>query len=301
MAKERLDARAFAVLFTLTLLWGLNYVAVKISNTGLSPVFTTALRSCIASACGLLLCLSIGQTVFHRGMLLLHGLVVGMLFGCEFVCLYLGLLYTDASRAVILVYLSPFFVAILAHLFLKERLTLAKSIGLFLAFSGLWFIFAGRPVTYTRKMLIGDMLEVAAAVLWALTTVYIKRFLAERVHPINTFIYQLFFSIPVMLLFSCALEPRWVTNLSGPVIASVLFQSVVVAFLSYLAWFRLIHTYPVAQLSSFTFLTPVFGVVFGMILLKEEASPWLFLSLALVSMGIYTTNATRPFSFLRRT
>lgn len=300
VSSDRLDARGLSVLLILTILWGLNYVAVKVSNEGLSPVFTTFIRSCIASCCGILLCLVLRQSIFHRGILFLHGLMVGVLFGCEFVCLYLGLLYTDASRAVILVYLSPFVVAVLAHIWLKERLTVTKVAGLVLAFLGLWLVFAGRPRTYTARMLIGDVLEIAAAVLWGLTTVYIKRFLAEVVHPINTFIYQLLFSIPIMFAFAWMLEPRWVTHLSALVVGSVLFQSVVVAFLSYLAWFKLIHTYPVARLSSFTFLTPIFGVLFGVVLLGEEANFWLLLSLLFVCTGIYLINATSPLSFLRR-
>lgn len=297
--KDYIDRRAFLTLLVLTLLWGLNYIAVKISNEGLSPVFTTFLRSSIASFCGILYCLFLKKTLFHRNILLLHGLAVGILFGVEFVCLYLGLLYTDASRAVILVYLSPFVVSIGAHIFLKEKLTFYKFLGLILAFFGLYLVFAGKPKTYSEKMLLGDLLEIAAAIFWGATTIYIKKYLAEKVHPINTFLYQLVFSIPIMFVFAVFLEKSWIKDLNGLVLTSLLFQSIIVAFASYFLWFKLIHNYPVGRLSSFTFLTPVFGVIFGVLFLKERASLALFFSLFLVSLGIYCTNAEAPFSFLR--
>lgn len=93
MTKDHIDARGFAAILILTILWGLNYAAIKLSNTGLSPIFTAFLRSIIASACGIIYCLIIKQKLFHRGILLFHGVVIGLLFGLEFVCLYLGMLY----------------------------------------------------------------------------------------------------------------------------------------------------------------------------------------------------------------
>lgn len=290
MTKNHIDARGFAAILILTILWGLNYAAIKFSNTGLSPIFTAFLRSIIASACGIIYCLIIKQQLFHKGILLFHGVVIGLLFGLEFVCLYLGMLYTDAARSVILIYLSPFVVAIGAHLFLKERLDLIKTIGLILAFSGVYLVFQGKPSVYNRLMLLGDILEIAAAVLWGATTLYIKKYLAQKVHPINTFLYQLVFSIPVILLCAYFLEDQWVRSFSCPVVLSLVYQSVIVAFASYLVWFQLIHVYPVGKLSAFTFLTPVFGVFSGVFILKEELTFGLVSGLILVCIGIYCIN-----------
>jgi drug/metabolite transporter (DMT)-like permease len=290
MTKERIDLTGFITILTLTILWGVNYSAIKVSNAGLSPVFTTFLRSVIAAGLGIVYCLAIRQPIFHRGPLLWHGVVVGMLFGAEFVCIYLGLLHTNAARAVIFVYLSPFFVAIGAHFLLKERLDTLKIAGLCLAFFGVYLVFKGKPVAYSRLMLFGDALEIMAAILWGATTIYIKRYLAERVHPVNTFIYQLAFSIPIILVFACLLEPVWVKDITLPVVSSLFFQSVIIAFASYLIWFKLIHTYPVAKLSIFTSLTPVFGVLFGVLFMKEQLTAGLLLGLILVCIGIYCTN-----------
>jgi drug/metabolite transporter (DMT)-like permease len=290
MTKDHIDARGFAAILVLTILWGLNYAAIKFTNTGLSPIFTAFLRSVIASVCGIIYCLIIRQQLFHRNILLFHGAIVGLLFGLEFVCLYLGMLYTDAARSVILIYLSPFVVAIGAHLFLKERLDLIKTIGLVLAFSGVYLVFHGKPSSYNRLMFLGDILAIIAAFLWGATTLYIKKYLAQKVHPINTFLYQLVFSTPIIFLCAWFLEDQWIRSFSGIVVLSLIYQSVIVAFASYLVWFQLIHIYPVGRLSAFTFLTPVFGVFSGVFFLKEELTFGLVSGLILVCIGIYCIN-----------
>ncbi len=290
MTKDHIDMKGFLVILVLTILWGLNYSAIKLSNTGLSPVFTTFLRSVIASSCGILYCIIIKQKLFHRGILLFHGVMVGVLFGLEFVLLYLGVLYTDSARAVIFIYLSPFVVAAGAHVFLKERLNLIKSLGLILAFLGIYFVFRGKPSTYNNMMLFGDLLTILAAILWGATTLYIKKFLAEKVHPINTFLYQLVFSIPIMFICALILEDTWIKHIDGYILSSLFYQSVVIAFASYFVWFKLIYKYPVAKLSAFTFLTPIFGVLFGVLFYKEQLTLWLVMGLILVCIGIYCAN-----------
>ena len=294
ISKDYLDLRAILTLIILTLLWGFNYTAVKFSNQGISPVFACALRSIIASMCGVIYCIRKGERLFHTDIMLFHGFMVGLLFGLEFACLYFGLLYTDAARASIFVYLSPFVVAIGAHFFLKgDRLTPLKILGLVLAFTGIFIVFSVRPHIAKPTMFIGDILEIMAALLWGATTIYIKRYMAGKVHPINTFLYQLVFSIPILLAVSLIIEPQWISKIDLTIATSLFYQSVIVAFLSYFVWFKLIHSYSASRLSAFTFLTPMFGVLFGVIFLNEEFTYFLMLGLSLVSLGIFFVNWKR--------
>ena len=288
--KDHLDLKGFLILLLLTLLWGCNYPAIKISNLGFSPIFNALLRSSIASVLGILYCVSIKEPLFHRDRRLFHGFVVGMLFGLEFVCIYLGMFYTDAARAIILVNTSPFIVALGAYLFLRERLGIFKIIGLALAFAGVYLVFQGKPRTWSSSMLFGDILELGAAVFWGATTVYIKKYLAGRVHPIHTFLYQLVFSIPIIFLCSYLLEEKWILNVEYAPVVALLYASIVVAFASYLTWFKLIHTYPVSQLAVFTFLSPFFGVASGVVILGEQLTAGLVFGLLFVSAGIYLAN-----------
>jgi drug/metabolite transporter (DMT)-like permease len=290
-SKEYLDLRAMVFLIILTLLWGFNYAAIKYSNQGVSPVFAATLRSIIASICGVIYCVKKGERLFHTDIILFHGFMVGLLFGLEFACIYFGMLYTDAARTALFIYLSPFVVAIGAHLFLKgDRLNFLKTSGLIIAFTGIFVVFGGRPNTAKPTMLIGDILEIMAAFLWGATTLYIKRFMAEKVHPINTFLYQLIFSIPILFIVSLILEPRWIYGIDPYIVASLFYQSVIVAFISYFIWFKLIHEYSVSRLSAFTFFTPIFGVLFGILFLNEELTVSLMVGLPLVSTGIFFVN-----------
>ena len=289
--KEFLDFKAILTLVILTLLWGLNYPAIKYSNQGISPIFASMLRSVIASIFGILYGLSKKEKLFHTDIMFFHGFMVGLLFGLEFACIYFGMLYTDAARSVVFVYLSPFVVAVGAHFFLKgDRLTFLKMLGLILAFTGVFIVFQGKPKEAKTTIWVGDVLEIMAGLLWGVTTLYIKKFLAEKIHPINTFLYQLFFSIPILFLVSLILEPRWIYRIDVYIVSSIIYQSIMVAFISYFIWFKLIHNYSVSRLSAFTFFTPIFGVLFGILFLNEEFTISLMVGLPLVSMGIFFVN-----------
>ena len=293
--KDHMDLAGVVAAIILTLLWGFNYAAIKYSNAGVAPVFACTIRSIVAAACGIIYCLVKREKLFHTDIMLLHGFLVGLLFGAEFACIYFGLLYTDAARAIIFVYLSPFVVALGAHFFLKgDRLTPLKTAGLLLAFVGMATVFYGKPRTAPRSMLLGDSLQIAAAFLWGATTVYIKKYMADKVHPVNTFLYQLVFSIPILFAVSCLLEPRWVYMVDALILGSLFYQTIIVAFMSYMVWFMLIHTYPVSVLSVFTFFAPVFGVLFGTLLLREEFTVSLMVGLPLVCLGIAFVNWRKP-------
>ena len=293
-SKDYLSFKAAAVVLILTILWGFNYTAIKFSNEGISPVFASALRSFIACLCGVVYCLHKKQRLFHTDRMLFHGFMAGLLFGLEFACIYFGLLYTDAARSVVFVYMSPFVVAAGAHVLLKgDRLSVLKTTGLILAFVGVVIVFQGRPASAKPSMLLGDVLQVLAAFLWGATTLYIKRYMAEKIHPINTFLYQLFFSIPILLAVSFILEPQWIKTITFTVVVSLFYQSVIVAFATYFIWFKLIHAYSVSRLSAFTFFTPIFGVLFGILFLGEEFTFSLMIGLPLVCMGILFVNWRR--------
>ena len=202
-SKDYLNLKAILAILILTLLWGFNYSAIKYSNEGISPVFASALRSLIASICGAIYCLRKGEKLFHTDIRLFHGIVVGLLFGLEFACIYFGMLYTDSARSVVFVYLSPFVVAVGAHFFLKgDRLTPLQTFGLLTAFVGILFVFYGKPKTAKPNMLIGDLLEITAGILWGATTLYIKRFMAGKDETIHSFFYNVFFFLPILFRVS---------------------------------------------------------------------------------------------------
>ena len=289
-AQLRWQPIAFLLLVALT--GGANWAIVKMAFGELEPLFMAGLRSLVASACLFIWMWIKGITIFPSTRVLLHGIVVGLLFGSQFGLTYVGLTYTLASRTYVLIYTAPFFVALGAHFFLKgDRLNPWKGAGLVLAFAGVLALFRNDLASPSLSALPGDLMALASGVIWAATTLYIKKYLAYQIAPFQTLFYQVFFSAPPLLIMSVLLEDLTFSNLSMFGAFSVFYQSIIVAFLTYLLWFDLIHRYPVSLLHAFSFFTPVFGVFLsGALILGEVISPTLMVSLSLVSVGMVLVN-----------
>jgi drug/metabolite transporter (DMT)-like permease len=273
-------------------LWGANVVSIRISNQGIPPILAAAVRSAVAAGLLFLYAAKKGQAVsFPRGERR-HGVVIGFLFALDFLFLYWGIAFTTASRSIIFLYTHPFLVAVGAHFLLKgDRLTLLKSTGLVLAFCGLLAVFAARSDDLPSGYWIGDLMEVAAAVFWAATTLYIKKMAQSRsVTHYQTLHAQLFYSIPVLALGSLLFERSSPLNLTAPVLLAFSYQCLAVAFFSYILWFWMIGKYSVSRLTAFTFLSPLFGVLLGSLVLSEPVTRLVWFGLGLVGAGIYIVN-----------
>jgi drug/metabolite transporter (DMT)-like permease len=288
---QALDAVAMTTLLVLCASWGVQQVSIKIVNQGISPLIQAGIRS--AGAAGLLL---IWMRVRREPLLqkdgtLWWGIAAGILFAGEFLLIYWGLEFTFASRSAIFLYLSPFVVALGAQLFIPgERLSLVQVVGLCCAFAGIVFAFSESLSYPTYRMLIGDAMIVSAAVFWGSTTVLIKASPLARIKPSKTLFYQLAVSAVVLPIGALIKGEPGIVALNGIIIANVLYQTVWVAFITYLAWFWLIRNYPPSRLASFTFCTPLFGVMAGSLLLNEPITGKLLLALVCVGLGIYLVN-----------
>ncbi len=289
--KSHLDLTAMAILIVLCFSWGLQQVAIKVASQALPPFLQAGIRM-LGATLLLLIWMRIRRIpVFERDGAGWWGLIAGLLFGGEFLLIFLGLQLTTASRAVIFLYLSPFVVALGTHLFIPgERLRLIQSIGLVCAFTGVLLIFGESLTLPDKTMLTGDLMLIVAAVMWGATTVVIKASSLNQLPPSKTLLYQLAVSTVLILTVAWLADEPAVGTLTPLVIGSLAFQTVWVTFITYLLWFWLVRHYPAGRLSAFTFLTPIFGVLAGYLLLDEELSGFLFVALACVGGGIYLVN-----------
>ena len=292
MYKAQLQWQPIAILMVLALIWGVNMAVIKIGARELPPLFMAGLRSFVASGCLYIWMKAKGISVFPSKGVLIHGVVIGLLFGSEFGLIYVGLEYTLASRIYILIYTAPFFVALGAHFFLKDdRLNPWKAGGLILAFAGVVVLFMRDLGSTSLSTLPGDLMALAGGVLWGATTVYVKKYLSHKTVPLQTLFYQVFFSAPLLFSMSITLENPILSNLSFATGFSLFYQCIIVAFLSFLIWFELVHRYPVSLLHAFSFFTPVFGVFLsGALILGEIINPGLIVALILVSLGMVFVN-----------
>jgi drug/metabolite transporter (DMT)-like permease len=285
-----IDPPAMALLFGLCAIWGLNQVAIKVGHAGISPLTQAGLRSAIATACLVAWAAARGVRLVPRDGALGYGVTIALLFSVEFVCIYQGLTYTTASRAILFLYVSPFVVAAGAHLFLPgERLSRRKALGLACAFAGVALAFADGLRLPSRRELVGDALELAGAVLWGATTLVIKA-RGRTVSPHATLFYQLAGSAVVLLALAVAVGEAGVTRPTPVVLAALAYQGVVIAFATYLAWFWLLARYPAAEMAAFTFWTPLFGLAAGALLLGEPVTAALVVAFVMVTAGIYLVN-----------
>ena len=127
---------------------------------------------------------------------------------------------------------------------------------------------------------LGDLLGIAAAVLWGATTLAIRATRLATVAPEKTLAYQLAVSGLTLVALALLSGERWPDGLETLPMAALAYQVIVIAFATYLAWFWLIAHYPATRLASFTLLTPVAGLLFGVLLLDEALTPQLLLALA---------------------
>ncbi len=289
--KTELDRLALGLMLLFCTIWGVQQVVIKLVSEGISPVWQAGLRSIGAVVIVLVWALVRRVRIFVRDDTLWPGLLAGLLFAIEFALIFIGLQYTNASRAVIFLYTAPFFVALGAIWLLpQEPMRRAQWAGMALAFGGVLVLFGEGLFAAAEGAWIGDLLILCAGAFWAATTLTVKASTLARVSAEKTLLYQLGVSAVVLPLLSLAMgEPR-VFAPSLLVWAGLAFQIVIVAGMSYLGWFWLISQYPATRLSTFSFLTPVMGVFAGGLLLDEALTPAVFVALGLVGLGIWIAN-----------
>jgi len=290
--KDHLDALAVSLLLACCLFWGFQQVLVKATIPDLPPVFQAALRFASATVLLWLWCWWRGVRLFQRDSSLFTGILAGGLFALEFACLYAGLQFSAASRLTVFLYTSPFWVAVLLPLFVpSEKIRPLQWLGLALAFAAVVFALRdGLGSASAIDQWRGDLLALAAGMFWGLTTVVIRGTQLTRISPEKLLFYQVGVSALTLPALSYALGEHWIWSFSAFSTVSLLAQTVVGAFASYLAWMWMLGRYPATRISAFVFLTPVFALLFGALWLHEPVTLNLILALALVATGIILVN-----------
>lgn len=288
--RKALDATASGLMIVLCMVWGLQQVILKMAAPDISPLMQIALRSGFAALLLLPLLYLDKTTQLLNRQNLKAGALVALLFSLEFFLLAQALQLTSASHAVVLLYTAPIFVALGLHWkFPSERLSTLQWVGIAIAFLGIVVTFlrveSGSHSALQQQMLWGDLLALAASIAWAATTITVRLSSLAQAAVTQTLFYQLAGSF--VLLFGLALIlGQEMIHFTPLVLGSLAFHTLVVSFASFLAWFWLLRNYLASRLGVFSFLTPLFGMAFGVWLLSEKIELNFLIGAVLVLFGI---------------
>ena len=286
--KDHLDGLAIGILVLCCMFWGLQQILVKLTLPEVPPVMQAALRCVGATLLLFVWCRWRGIALFRRDGSLWAGLLAGALFAAEFAFIYQGLLHTSASRLTVFLYTSPFWVAALVPVFVKsEHLRPLQWLGLVCAFIAVVFALREGMGGGSAR---GDLMGLLAGAFWGLTTVSIRATNLTRIPPEKLLFYQIAFTAVSLSGVSLALGESWSFNWSRTAWTIMGVQASVGAFASYLVWMWMLGRYPATRISVFVFLTPLFALLFGSLLLGEAVTSTLLASLALVAAGIVLVN-----------
>ena len=288
-SRQALDSKASGIMFGLCILWGLQQVVLKLAAPDISAVMQIALRSGLSALMVYpMIKLAKGTSLWGRDYFP-AGILVGLLFAAEFFLVAQALRFSSAAHTVVLLYTAPIFVALGLHWKLpSERLSLIQWLGIACAFFGIVIAFLFRPTASqaaASSALWGDALALLAGVLWAATTIAVRLTKLAEAPATQTLFYQLFIAFLVLLpvaFFMGQATIHW----SVLSLTSLLFHTVVVSFASYLIWFWLLKKYLASQLGVFSFLTPIFGMCFGVVLLNEHLELNFLVGTCFVLMGV---------------
>jgi drug/metabolite transporter (DMT)-like permease len=285
-----LTVGAVALMLMLCLTWGFNQIAIKLVLPEIPPYLQAMIRSSGALVVILLIAAARGTRLFERDGSLPAGLLCGLMFGVEFVLIFHGLQYTSASRASVFLYTAPFFVAAGAYPFLGERLRAVQWAGLAVSFTGVAFAIGVPQPNVDAQVLMGDLMVVAGAALWAATTLCVKATRLGRCPPEKALGYQVAISIPVLGL-AAWLAGETIPRMPGTLTLSLMaFQAIWVVGMTFMIWFSLVRVYSASKLSAFTFITPLIGVAGGYLILHDPLTPAFGVAAVLVIVGLYLVN-----------
>ncbi|NDR56467.1 DMT family transporter [Aliiruegeria sabulilitoris] len=291
--RDRIDTFGALALIGFSAFLGFNQVIIKVVNEGLQPVFWAGLRSLGAIPCIWLLMRLRGRRPDLRRETWGGGLLLGLAFSFEFVFLFLALDLTTVTRSSVIFYSMPVWFAIMANFLLPgERLTRNRLAGLLLAFAGVTWAIVNRGGGAGEASLAGDLCALGGAISWAAIALVARGTKISGVDAQTQLLWQVGISAPILL----AISPLFGEFLRDPQPIhwwGLGVQIVFVVSVGFTVWLWLLSVYPPASVAAFSFLTPIFGVSMGWLILGEDIQPGLIGALALVIGGLVLINRPR--------
>ena len=219
-------------------------------------------------------------------------LLLTLIFIFQIITLNIGTQYTTASRSTILVNSYPFFTALFAHLWIPgERLSLTKTLGIIVAFSGV-FVTVAPNLGNDDATLLGDIIVLVSGCFLGLRVV-VTKLLIQSIHPYRLLVWYLSLSLPFYAILSFLFERGSTFQLTLAGSVALFYQGGVIAGFCFLAWTSILERYSASKLVVLFFATPLAGVLFSHLLLGDKLTFILLVGAVLVAAGIYLVNRQR--------
>lgn len=284
----------FHLLLTLVVIivWGVNFLFVKLCLHEISPLLLCALRFFFASIPAIFF---IKPPEAPLKIVALYGLVMFALqFGLVFTGMQVGM---TPGMASLIMQTQVFFSIFFAYLFLGERPNMGQIFGALVAFTGMGLVTLHFDATVT---LLGFILLLGAAISWGLGNLIVKKINTNNF--ISVVVWGSFIAFPFMLLASLLFEgPTQISTayqqISWVGIGSLSYIVYASTLIGYGLWNWLLGIYPVSTITPFTLLIPVVGILSSVIFLGEPFQLWKLVTCLLVVSGLcINLLSKRPFT-----
>ena len=275
------------MMLLIQMIWGVNFVVVKLGLDHMAPLFFVALRFSLAA---LFLLPIAGLPRTHLKQVAFLSVTLGVM---HFTLIFTGMHYLDAATTAIAVQLQVPFAAILAAIIFKETLHWRRITGMVIAFAGIVLI-AGQPRFLANPWPLASV--VAAALVWSIANMQVKA-LGDEIDAVHLNGWIALLAAPQLLIISYLLEGNQWPHLLGigwGGAFALLYQSALVAAFSYWIWYNLMRRYPVNQVMPFMLLQPLIGTASGAIFRGEQITMPMIIGGLGVLIGVAIIILRRP-------
>jgi len=283
-----------ALALLVVLVWGFNFVVIKVGLEGVPPLLLCFARFFLTSIPAIFFVKFPSASV---KMIILYGLIM---FALQFALLFMGM-YAGVAPGIasLLLQVHVFFTGLLAVLFLDEKLNRWQGIGALLSFSGIGLI--GMNIT-GHVTATGFFLVVGAAMSWSVGNLLSKKI--GKVNMIALVVWGSLIAWPPLLAISCFLEgpDRLISTLahiSWTSIGSILYITYLSTLFGFGIWSWLLHQYRLPTIAPFTMLVPIVALLSSALVLGEPLESWKVVAAILVIAGV-CTNLLGPRFFAKK-
>ncbi len=282
--------RYFLILLAV-IFWGASFVATKTALREIEPVTIIILRLLFASLLLFIIAIFTGRSFAVKLKSHLWIFILALIAVFHLWIQVTGLKFTTASNTGWIIGTAPIFMAVMAFVFFKEKLTLLQNLGIFFAMFGLLLLFGKGDFTKIDPIQNkGDLLVLGSAFTWGVYSMVNKK-ISLSYSPFMTILYLFIMMTILIAPFNINREiVNSVLHLSVIGWLSVLFLGLFCSGAAYVIWAYSLRDLESAKVGAFLYFEPFITVLFAWFFLSEEITLIMILSGIIITLGVFLVN-----------